>query len=78
MPTIFELFGIRYYFYSGEHEPLHVHFENADGKAKVNLEPKIELIYNHGIKPNDLKKAMKTITLYKDEIIKRWYEYFDH
>ncbi len=34
MPTLFELFGMRFYFYSLEHLPIHVHIENGDGRAK--------------------------------------------
>lgn len=36
MPTVFELFGIRYFFYSGDHEPIHIHLENADGRARYS------------------------------------------
>ena len=53
MPTLFELLGIRFYFYSEEHLPIHVHIENGDGKAKVNVYSKIELVSNNGIKPKD-------------------------
>lgn len=74
MPTIFELFGIRYFFYSGDHEPMHVHLENRDGKAKIFIEPDIKVDYNHGIKPKDLNKALKMIEIYKEEIINSWNE----
>ena len=57
MPTILIAFGLRFYFYSEEHQPIHVHVENADGRAKFSLEPDIELIKNEGIKPKELKKA---------------------
>ena len=55
MPTLFIIFGLRFYFYSDEHLPIHVHVQNADGKAKFNVLPKIELVKNQGIKPKDLK-----------------------
>lgn len=75
MPTIFEIFGLRFYFYSDEHLPIHVHIENGDGKAKVNIEPEIELVSNRGIKPKDIKKALVLIKTYKEEIIEAWNEY---
>lgn len=75
MPTLFELFGIRFYFYSDEHLPVHVHMENGDGKAKVNVFPEIEVVSNNGIKPKDLKKALVIIEAYQDEIIAKWREY---
>lgn len=75
MPTIFEIFGLRFYFYSDEHLPIHVHIENGDGKAKVNIEPEIELVSNRGIKSKDIKKALVLIETYKEEIIEAWNEY---
>ena len=38
MPTILFLFGLRFFFYSDEHLPMHVHVKNGDGKAKINIE----------------------------------------
>lgn len=75
MPTLFELFGIRFYFYSDEHLPIHVHIVNGDGRAKIVVEPKIEVVSNNGIKPKDIKKALVVIETYKDEIINAWREY---
>lgn len=40
MSTLLTIFGIRFFFYSREHEPIHVHVEHADGKAKFILEEK--------------------------------------
>ena len=48
MPTILIAFGLRFYFYSEEHMPIHVHVENADGRAKLSLEPAVELIKERG------------------------------
>ena len=36
MPELFRMFGIRFYFHSREHEPIHVHVENADGESEIN------------------------------------------
>ena len=33
MPTLFTIFGLRFYFYSEEHFPIHVHVRNSDGRA---------------------------------------------
>ena len=37
-PTILFLFCLRFFFYSDEHLPMHVHVKNGDGKAKINIE----------------------------------------
>jgi ribosomal protein L16/L10AE len=74
MPTVLEMFGMRFYFYSREHEPMHVHVENADGRAKFYLEPEIKLAENKGIKSKDLKIAENTIEKYLEKIVNEWKE----
>ena len=39
MPEILRIFGLRFFIFSREHEPIHVHVESADGKAKFNILP---------------------------------------
>lgn len=75
MPTLFIIFGLRFYFYSDEHLPIYVHIENGDGRVKVNVAPEIELVSNNGIKPKDLKKALVIVETYQDEIITEWKKY---
>ncbi|MBR6196541.1 MAG: DUF4160 domain-containing protein [Bacteroidaceae bacterium] len=58
MPEILRIFGLRFYFYSREHEPIHVHVKNADGKAKFDILPEgVKLVYNQGMKNKDIKCA---------------------
>ena len=40
MPEIFRFFGFSFFFYSKEHEPLHVHVEGNDGMAKFDWDGK--------------------------------------
>lgn len=53
MPELFRLFGIRFFFFSNEHLPIHIHIKNSDGDAKFVINP-IQLIENHGMKNKDL------------------------
>ena len=34
MPTIFTVFGLRFMFYSDDHEPVHVHIKGGGREAK--------------------------------------------
>jgi len=77
MPTIFEIFGLRFFFFSEDHKPIHVHVTKGDDDAKIAIEPKVELIYNHGLKAQDVKRALKLARMYKDDIIKVWNKYHD-
>ena len=75
MPTILVIFGLRFYFFANEHLPIHVHLENADGLAKISLEPEIKLVENNGIKPKDIKRAMSIVEQYREEFIEKWIEF---
>ena len=76
MPTFLFIFGLRFYFYSEEHLPIHVHVQNGDGKAKIDVET-CTVVENRGIKPKDIKRAIDAVILYKEDIIRVWNEYFD-
>ncbi len=49
MPELFRMFGLRFFFFSNEHLPIHVRVKNADGTAKFEVDP-VTLIENKGIK----------------------------
>ena len=77
MPELFRFFGYSFFFYSREHEPIHVHVEGNDRYAKYVLaEDAFVLKETHGIKASDRKKIELTIEENKDIIISRWKEYF--
>ena len=70
MPEIFRFYGFSFFFYSREHEPLHIHVEGNGGMAKFVLK------IVHNIKINDQKKIKEVIDYNKDIIIKHWIKYF--
>ena len=77
MPEIFRFYGYSFFFYSREHEPLHVHVEGAEGRAKYELvggDFMLKEAYN--IKRNDLKRIKEVIDENKDIIIRHWHNYF--
>lgn len=77
MPTIFELFGLRFFFYADEHSPIHVHIVKGDAEAKIEIDPEIKLIYNHVLKAQDVRRAIRLAKMYKDDIIEIWCRYHD-
>lgn len=72
MPTVFIIFGIRFFFYKHDHEPIHIHVEYQGASAKIQVEPEIKVIWNRGLKSQMLKKAVETVSAYKDDIIAEW------
>lgn len=77
MPEVFRFFGFSFFFYSREHEPVHIHVEGNDGIAKFEWNGReFILTERQGIKTNDFKKIKKVIDDNADIIIKRWNEHF--
>ena len=75
MPTLFILFGYRFFFWSNDHEPVHIHVGKGDSEAKFNVMP-LELIENFGFKRNELRMIGSLIEENESIIIERWNEYF--
>ena len=75
MPTLFIIFGFRFFFWSNDHDPIHVHISKGECEAKFNVE-NVELIENFGFKKNELKMIESILEENKDIIIARWNEYF--
>jgi len=80
MPTIFVFFGLRFVFFSNDHEPVHVHVIKGKGKIKeyaiYQVVPDITLIENKGLKSNELKIAEMVIDENKEIIIENWKRFF--
>ena len=77
MPEIFRIFGMRFFFYSREHEPMHVHVKNADGKAKFEITQEgVFLVLNEGLKTKDIKAAEMVLEENRELAIEKWNEYF--
>ncbi len=78
MPTLLRIFGLRFFFYLDEHRPKHVHVEYGGKLAKIELEPDIRIVYNHGLKENVLKMAVETCTIYREQFMAEWDARFDN
>lgn len=76
MPKIFEIDGYRF-FYSNDHEPIHVHVRYGAGEAVFEILDEVELRDSNGLRVHDLKKAQDIARENKDIIIKKWNEHFN-
>lgn len=85
MPKIFEYLGILIFFYSNEHEPIHVHakYDGFESKAEFYIvdgkivEIKIKMV--KGAKPllgSKLKDFEIFLEKYADKIVEKWIDYF--
>jgi hypothetical protein len=85
MPKIFEYLGVLMFFYSNEHEPIHVHgkYNGLESKAEFYIvdgeivEIKIKLV--KGRRPltgSNLKDFEVFLEKYADKIVEKWVDYF--
>ena len=85
MPKIFEYFGFVFFFYSNEHEPIHVHV------VKGELAMVFELILMNGelveirqryatgrtpLTEKDIRIAEEFIQVYYKQIVRKWMDFF--
>ena len=75
MPIVFEKDGYRFFFYSNEHEPAHVHVRYGGGEAVFDVEELVELRESHGMKVAELRKALKLARENRDLILEKWHEH---
>lgn len=85
MPKIFEYLGILLYFYSNEHQPIHVHGKKGEFESKaefyiINGEiTEIRITSVKGYKPlkgKDLKNFEDFLEIYASKIVEKWVDYF--
>ncbi len=85
MPKLYEYFGLIILFYSHEHEPIHVHckFQGKESKAELIFENgkfvEVRISSVSGKDPldnNNLKKFKKLVEVYRDDIVRKWVDFF--
>lgn len=85
MPKLYEYFGLVVFFFTNEHEPIHVHGEFQSGHAKAEIFLKagkvVRIVFSDisgkpplpGGKMKDFRILVKAKA---DDIVRRWIEYF--
>ncbi len=77
MPKIFEKDGYKFYFYSNEHRPIHVHVRHGGGEAVFNVEGIVELRESQGLKVKQLAHARELAEEHRKLIVDKWHEHLD-
>ncbi|MFP3939323.1 MAG: DUF4160 domain-containing protein [Acidobacteriota bacterium] len=76
MPTVFKEEGFRFFFYSNDHPPLHVHVRKGGGEAVFEIGSRIELRESVGLKLQELRRAQELARQNRDLIARKWDEHF--
>ncbi len=77
MPNVFSKNGFRFFFYSNEHRPIHVHVRKGGGEAVFEVEGGIALRESVGLKTQELRDAEDLATEQQQLIISKWHEHID-
>jgi len=87
MPKLYEYFGLRVYFYTNEHEPIHVHGRHAgrESRAEIIVENGrvVGLVFGEvaGRRPLEGQKRAdfeELVEAKADDIVRRWIDFFVH
>lgn len=85
MPKIFEYLGLIIFFYSNEHEPIHVHAKYGSQESKAEfyivngiiVEIKIKIVKgNKPLSGSKLRDFEDFLKIYADSIVQKWVDYF--
>ena len=75
MPTVLKIDGFRFFFFSDEHTPEHIHIEKGDSYIRIEIES-LKVTDSYNINGKDTKKLVKLVEEHKDKLKEAWNEYF--
>jgi hypothetical protein len=75
MPTVLRQNGFRFFFFSDEHTPKHIHIEKGEMYVRIELES-LKVTDSYNINMKDIKLLQKVVKENKEVFIGAWDEYF--
>ncbi len=76
MPTIFRYEGYRFFFFSDDHLPRHVHIEKGDSYVRIELSS-LKVTDSYRTSAKEIRKLQKIVESKREMLIGAWDEYFD-
>ena len=74
MPTVHHEKGFRFFFYSNEHLPRHIHVEGKGGEVKIDIES-LTLMYSFNMKKQNLNTVMEIVKQNRFYFVRKWDEF---
>ena len=75
MPTILRIDGYRFFFFSDEHNPEHIHIEKGDGYARIELK-NLKVTDSYNLNSKEIKKLVVLVKQNIEQLQGAWDEYF--
>ncbi|MEA9356602.1 DUF4160 domain-containing protein [Bacteriovorax sp. PP10] len=85
MPKLYEYMGLTIFFYSNEHEPIHVHARQGQTEGKIEIFVEFgnvtrvrykEVSGKKPLSPKNKEKFIRLTSALADEIVQSWINYF--
>ena len=85
MPKLYEYLGLDVFFYSNEHQPVHVHgrCQGREGRADLRIVEgrviRIDFVDQPGrlpLKPAEMDHFRKVVRARAQDIVQKWVDYF--
>ncbi|RKX70298.1 MAG: DUF4160 domain-containing protein [Spirochaetes bacterium] len=77
MPTVFQIDGYRFFFYSSDiAEPIHIHVEKGGATAKFWISP-LRLQKSRGFSNPEINRIIKHVEKNHNLIVRCWNEFFN-
>ena len=76
MPTILKIDGFRFFFFSNEHNPKHIHIEKADAYVRIELNT-LKVTDSYNLNSKDIKKLVELVKQNNNILKGAWDEYFN-
>lgn len=83
MPKIYEYLGIILFFYSNEHEPIHIHgkYAGRESKAEIHLlhGRVVSVVIKDkgpGLEAGKRKEFEAFVNLFAEDIVNKWIDFF--
>ena len=75
MPTVLRVDGFRFFFFSDEHTPEHIHIEKGDSYARIEIDS-LRVTDSYNLNSKELKKLVNLVTKNEHKLKGVWNEYF--
>jgi hypothetical protein len=76
MPTLLRENGYRFFFFSDEHLPKHVHVEKSDKYIRIELET-LKVTDSYQMTSKEIREVVGLVEKHREIFLEGWNEYFN-
>jgi hypothetical protein len=76
MPTLLRENGYRFFFFSDEHLPKHIHVEKSDKYIRIELET-LKVTDSYQMTSKEIREVVGLVEKHREIFLEGWNEYFN-